>query len=227
MQQLINILQSNADVSSCLSNCSNQGICKLSTNQTYICECNANFMGKSCQTDERPCSQSNKCLNNGTCVNSQDLISFTCQCPENGPYYGQYCENIKNLCENVTCSSHGYCTQNQNETKCKCFNGYEGEKCDIESSSVKLVKSVQWTTTIISILFIAIFWIVMMSNDLLSYFKIGHERIDINEWKSEKIHGEKSKPKKNKNKNKKLRTVKKRLQKRKLKIKTINLISNV
>jgi hypothetical protein len=193
IQQLINILQSNSDVSSCLSNCSNQGICKLSTSLTYICECNAHFMGKSCQTDKRPCSQVNKCLNNGTCINSQDLTSFTCQCPEGSPYFGQYCEKIINLCENVTCSFHGYCIQNQSETKCKCFNGYDGDKCENESSSVKLVKSVQWTTTVISILFISTFWIIIVLNDLLNYFKIGHKRIDINEWKSEKIHGEKSK----------------------------------
>jgi hypothetical protein len=180
MQQVLNILQSNSDVSSCLSNCSNQGICKLD-NHTYVCECNTNFIGKSCQTDERPCSQANKFLNNGTCINSLDLTSSSCLCPESSPYYGQYCENMRNLCENVTCSFHGYCIQSQNEIKCKCFNGYEGRNCDIESSSVKLVKSVRWTTTIISILFIAVFWIVIMSNDLLSYFKIGHERIDINE----------------------------------------------
>ncbi len=203
LQLILEILKSNTDVTACLSNCSNQGVCKLSQNQTYICECNANFMGKSCQTDERPCSQANKCLNNGTCINSQDLTSFTCQCPESGPYYGQYCENMRNLCENVTCSSHGYCTQSQNETKCKCNNGYEGDKCEIESGAVKAVKSIQWTTTIISILFIGTFWIIIVSNDLLNYFKIGHERIDINEWKSEKIHGEKSKPKKKTNKDKK------------------------
>jgi hypothetical protein len=116
MQQLIYILQSNNDITACLTNCSNQGICKL-TNLTYFCECNAIFLGKSCQTDKRLCSQSNKCLNNGTCINSKDLTSSICKCPENGPYYGQYCENVKNLCENVTCSSHGYCIRNKNETK--------------------------------------------------------------------------------------------------------------
>ena len=163
-------------------------------------------MVKSCQTDERPCSHTNKCLNNGTCINSLYLTSSSCKCPENGLFYGQYCENIRNLCENVTCSSHGYCTQSQSETKCKCNNGYEGDKCEIESSAVKAVKSIQWTTTIISVLFIATFWIIIASNDLLNYFKIGHERIDINEWKSEKIHGEKKKPKKKKTEVKKIKS---------------------
>jgi hypothetical protein len=197
MQQLINILMSNVDASSCLSNCSNQGICKLA-NQTYICECNANSMGKSCQTDERPCSQANKCLNNGTCINSQDLTSFTCQCPEGSPYYGQYCENVRNLCENVTCSSHGYCIQSQSEIKCKCNNGYEGEQCELESNSVKVVKSIQWITTIICILCILIFWLLIICSDLLNYFKIGDAHIDMNEWRREKLHGEIIKAKKKK-----------------------------
>jgi hypothetical protein len=208
MQQFLNILQSNADISSCLSNCSNQGVCIISNNKTFICECNANFMGKSCQTDKRPCSQSNKCLNNGTCINSQDLTSFTCQCPEGSPYYGEYCENMINLCGNVTCSSHGYCIQNQSETKCKCYVGYGGEKCELESNSVKTVKSIQWTTTIISILFISIFWTVIISNDLLNKFKICNERIDINIWKNEKLHGKRKKSKMNSKEMKKKTTSK-------------------
>jgi len=159
-------------------------------------------MGKSCQTDERPCSQSNKCLNNGTCINSLDLISITCQCTKNGPYYGRYCEDVKNLCENVTCSSHGYCTQSQSEIKCKCFNGFEGEHCEIESTLVKLVKNIQWTTTIICIVCILIFWIFVISNDAMNYFKICNQRIDISEWKREKLYGKKDKQKKTKKKKK-------------------------
>ena len=198
LQLILEILKSNSDVTSCLSNCSNQGVCKLSTNKTYICECNANFMGKSCQTDERPCSQANRCLNNGTCINSLDLTSSSCQCPQNGPFYGQYCENMRNLCENVTCSSHGYCSQSQSETKCKCYVGYDGDKCEIVSSSVRVVKSIQWTTTIICILCILIFWMMIVGSDVLGYFKIGHERTGMNEWRREMLYGE---PKKKKRKN--------------------------
>jgi hypothetical protein len=177
LQQLLNILQSNVDINSCLLNCSNQGICKLDPQiQKYICECYENFMGKSCQTDKRPCSQSNKCLNNGTCVNSQDLTSFSCQCPERSPFYGQYCENVRNLCENVTCSSHGYCTHIQSEIKCKCFDGYEGVECEKESNKVKVVRNVQWTSTIICIICILIFWSLMIGSDVLEFYKIGTKR---------------------------------------------------
>jgi hypothetical protein len=192
LQQILNILKSDIDVNSCLSNCSNQGVCTLK-NQTYVCECYANFIGKSCQTDERPCSQSNKCLNNGTCINSLDLTSYSCQCPQNGPYYGEYCENMRNLCETKTCSFHGYCTQNQSATKCKCNKGYEGDKCEVELNAVKVVKNVQWTTTIICIVCILIFWLLVIGSDVLDYLKIGDEHIDMNEWRHEKLHGYKRK----------------------------------
>jgi hypothetical protein len=176
MQQLLNILQSNNDISACLANCSNQGTCKLDQQTLkYICECNANFKGKSCQTDERPCSQANNCLNNGTCINSLNLTSSSCQCPENGLFYGQYCENMRNLCENKTCSFHGYCTQSQNETKCKCYNGYEGDDCEIESNTVKVVKNVQWTTTIICIICIATFMLIILGNDLFNFLKFNRK----------------------------------------------------
>jgi hypothetical protein len=98
-QALLNILQSNTDMSSCLNNCSNQRICKLDLiTQKYSCECNTNFMGKSCQTDSRPCMRWNPCLNNATCFNLNST-SVECKCPSNGLYYGEYCENRIDLCE--------------------------------------------------------------------------------------------------------------------------------
>jgi hypothetical protein len=191
MQQLINILKSNADLSSCLSNCSNQGVCKLA-NQTYICECNENFIGVSCQTDARPCSQLNNCLNNGTCINSLDLTSSSCECPQNGLFYGRYCENRRNLCKNITCSSQGYCMQSQNLsalTQCKCLNGYNGDNCEIESNTIKIVKNVQWSATAICIAVIITFWTLVIGSDVLDYFKIGNYHIDMNQWRFEKFHG--------------------------------------
>jgi hypothetical protein len=187
IQQLIDILQSNADINACLLNCSNQGVCKLNTQTLkYFCECSQYFIGTSCQTDERPCSQSNKCLNNGTCINSLDLTSFTCQCPQNGPFYGQYCENTINLCENVTCSLHGYCLQSQNKTKCQCLNGYEGEQCELESNTIKVVKNVQWTTTIICIICIVTFIILILGNDFFNFLKAGQKnRLKDTEKKSQ------------------------------------------
>jgi hypothetical protein len=186
MQQILSILKSDIDVNSCLLNCSNQGVCTLK-NQTYVCECNANFIGKSCQIDTRPCSQSNKCLNNGTCINSLDLTSYSCKCVENGLYYGEYCENMRNLCENVTCSFHGYCTQSQSDTKCKCYNGYEGKDCETEIKVLKIVKNVQWLATAICIIVILIFWSLVIGSDVLDFLKIADEHIDMDEWRHEKF----------------------------------------
>ncbi len=193
-QALLNILQSNIDMSSCLINCSNEGICKLdSLSQKYFCECNYNFMGKSCQTDSKPCNRWNPCLNNATCLNLNST-SFECECPSNGLYYGAYCENRINLCENVTCSLNGYCfLQNQTQTKCKCNNGYNGEICDLESNSIKQLRNFQWTSTIICIICIIIFWTLIVGSDVLDYLKIGDENIDMNEWRREKYYGKNEK----------------------------------
>ena len=197
-KQLLNILESNVDVTSCLVNCSNNGICKLDSTTTlkYICECKEHFIGTQCQTDQRPCSRStNKCMNNGTCINSLNYTTFTCKCKENGLYFGQYCENTKDLCKNRTCSLHGYCKQTQNgsfiQTQCKCNKGYEGDDCELEMSSVKQVKNVQWSTTIICIVILAFTWFLFIGSDVLDYFKIGSEHIDMDKWRDEKFYGSK------------------------------------
>jgi hypothetical protein len=163
-------------------------MCKLDAQtKKYFCECNKPFItGKSCQIDMRRCSESNKCLNNGTCIDSFDLTTFKCECDQSGLFYGQYCENMKNLCENVTCSMHGYCFQSLNEKKCKCFKGYEGDTCDIETNSLKIVKSFQLTSTIICLICFIIVWSLVLTADILSYLKIGHKRVKINEWKQQK-----------------------------------------
>ena len=36
---------------------------------------------------------------------------------------------------------------------------------------------------------LALAWFLFIGSDVLSYLKIGHERIDMNEWRFEKFHG--------------------------------------
>jgi hypothetical protein len=172
-------------------NCSNQGICKLDPiTHKFFCDCNSNFVGKSCNTDSKPCNGWNPCLNNSTCLNVNST-SLECKCPSNGLYYGEYCENRINLCENVTCSSNGYCflLLNQTQPKCKCNNGFSGETCDLESDSIKQLRYFQWSSTIICIICIITFWTLIVGSDVLDYLKIGHEKIDMNEWRREKYYG--------------------------------------
>ena len=97
--------------------------------------------------------------------------------------------NTRNLCENVTCSFHGYCIASKNQTKCKCYNGFEGENCELELNLVKIVRYVQWTTTIICIICLITFWFVIISSDILDFLKIGDEIIDVKKWKRQKIFG--------------------------------------
>ena len=47
----------------------------------------------------------------------------------------------------------------------------------------------QFSTTIICIVILALAWFLFIGSDVLSYLKIGHERIDINEWRREKYYG--------------------------------------
>ena len=84
-QQISNVLINyQYDLTPCLTNCSNNGICLLnSTLDKYSCNCSDNFNGESCQFDLRPCSKY-PCLNNGTCINKNvNTNEFECKCLTN------------------------------------------------------------------------------------------------------------------------------------------------
>ena len=128
-----------------MTNCSNNGLCKLSSGNKYICECQDDYIGASCQINIRPCTYF-PCLNDGIC-NEYEIDNhfyFNCTCPQK--FSGDRCElfSIDKLCENVTCSSKGVCEINQTslETRCKCFSYYEGENCEIETQAIVIIKFV-------------------------------------------------------------------------------------
>ena len=61
------LLSSSYDLTACLSNCSNNGVCNYyQSEDKYACECFPDYMGDKCQTDSRPCSYY-PCLNNCSC----------------------------------------------------------------------------------------------------------------------------------------------------------------
>ena len=65
------MLTSSEDFSACLSNCSNQGTCVLSTNK-YICDCFEDFTVDKCQVNLKPRSYY-PCMNNADCIDLFDL----------------------------------------------------------------------------------------------------------------------------------------------------------
>ena len=178
--QSLELLSSSYDLSGCVVNCSNNGMCKFVSN-TFFCLCDYSyFTGYACQTDTRPCS-SNPCLNNATCVDYSNAKSFNmsstignnssefyCFCDEY--HEGSNCEIEKNICQNETCSSNGNCVAVNNKAKCNCFSMYSGDRCETESAALKTVKAIISTTSIIAILTLIFFYCLIIVMDIIKYF---------------------------------------------------------
>ena len=163
-----NLLKTDKDILACLTNCSNNGLCLLNkTNEKYSCRCFNNFNGISCQLDARACSKY-PCLNNGTCLNT-NLNDFECQCNLN--YFGLNCENKIELCQNQTCSGQGYCFENNSQSYCKCFIGYNGDKCEVENVSVKILRGVKLVSILICAFTIGFTIFLLVSNDVWNFFE--------------------------------------------------------
>jgi hypothetical protein len=168
MQNLLSTLSNSSyDLSSCLSNRSNRGQCSLDMNtRKFKCQCDSDFVGLSCQTDSRPCS-SYPCLNNATCSNVNST-EFVCNCQRY--YFGKYCENRVDLCRNMSCLNKGHCSINGNVAVCKCTIGYYGNECELEETSVKIVKSVQTLSITIAFLCIGFTILIVVSNDFWNFY---------------------------------------------------------
>ena len=168
-----------SDLSSCLANCSNQGICILNQMHVYVCECNEYKTGISCQSDMRPCF-SGPCLNNGICTNNYNQTSFECTCSSQ-LYFGRYCENKLDLClnetTNVCIKGQGFCMiVNGSQIQCKCFTGYSGVKCELMSNSLMTQKAIISASTIIAIVVLVLFGIMILCFDFTKYFLIKNRK---------------------------------------------------
>ena len=197
--QTVSLLTSNYDMSSCLSNCSNNGVCKFDlVNNKFVCSCFSAFLtGSACQLDTRPCSSS-PCLNNATCVDftnankfnmssifGTNSTDFYCLCDKY--HQGSYCESEINVCQNETCSGNGNCVDLNNQPKCECFSMYLGEKCDTQSAELKTVKAIISFTSIIAIITVISFYACFIVMDLMNFFskktKIYKKKNDIKHFK--------------------------------------------
>ena len=198
---IIELLNSNYDLSGCLVNCTNKGRCKYnSSNDKIICSCFSKYMsGYACQIDTRPCS-SNPCLNNATCVDytnsanyniSSSLLSnrsdsFYCLCDKF--YFGAHCESKIDICQNETCSNNGNCFELDYMPKCKCFNMFLGEKCEFESSELKTKKIIISFTTKLAIIVLALFFSLFIMMDLSKYyFKCFSKKRRLNPFERQKL----------------------------------------
>lgn len=179
----LSIINSDYDVLSCIVNCSNNGLCKYGGNSTFICACNQNFTGSTCDQSLLPCSY-HPCVNNGECYDySTDPLllaannitfissvnsSYICKCANY--YYGTKCESKINMCANVTCSFNGICYEKNNTAVCRCFQQYSGAYCEIISSQQKTIKNVASFTTNFAIAIILVFFALVFLTDLIDFF---------------------------------------------------------
>ena len=176
------------DISNCVSNCSNQGLCKLN-GVKFECQCDLEFTGSKCETDLRPCSN-NPCLNFIKCENIQNgtqlnqdyqryenyYPDFICSCKDN--YFGKRCESKINLCQNETCSGNGICKVITNEAyqnesiKCECFglNSFEGKKCEKKSTKMVVYEASVKTSTYVAIAVMIALSSMVIFSDIHGYF---------------------------------------------------------
>lgn len=162
----------------CLLGCSNHGQCNQDPiTQQLSCLCDEFFEGDSCQIDTRPCSYT-ACLYGATCSNifTSNSTSFECICA--GPFYGVYCENMIDLCQNVSCG-RGQCRVSSVNatTSCVCFNGYVGIDCSEKSSVLKLQNSIVSGATILTFILLGLFVALILFMDYLKFFVIKDKRV--------------------------------------------------
>ena len=180
--QTIELLNSNYDLSGCIVNCSNNGICSYDAGlNNFYCLCAGYYTGQACQFDSRPCS-SNPCLNNATCIDYTNSVSynmtsiisssnsseFYCSCSQY--YTGTYCETKIDICQNETCSGNGNCIDKKSIPICECFALYQGDKCEIQSSELKAIKTIVTFTSIIAIITVVSFYCCIVLLDISKYF---------------------------------------------------------
>lgn len=163
--QLTYLLESGIDLTDCLNNCSNRGMCMLYASQ-LICVCDPPYDGSSCATNTDPCSSS-PCLNGGSCLSDMATLEFQCTCDQSY-YYGSYCEQKIDLCANMTCSGHGKCQDKGTTANCVCFYLYSGDECEIESNNKKMVKTVVSTSTVVAFIALALFYSIFIVIDLVN-----------------------------------------------------------
>ena len=128
MSIIMTLLQMNIDLSSCLQNCSGNGVCKLTSDKKFVCDCIEHFSGEKCEKDMRLCSRI-QCLDvNSQCIDIINGTNYGFKCNCSYPHFGLRCENRINLCKGKACSNQGLCeVVNVTVPVCRCFRGFTGK----------------------------------------------------------------------------------------------------
>ena len=174
---LVNYLESGSySIPGCVLNCSNNGFC-ITKNNMLTCSCFAFFTGLSCDIDLRQCTdKNNRCINNSTCVELANG-EFECECK---PFFnGTFCETELDLCQNETCSNNGECVQVDSVVRCDCYYLYDGEKCEIQTSELNVIKAISYVTAFIAASAIALFYFFVILMDVANLFVCGNSRVAI------------------------------------------------
>lgn len=178
-QQLSDILESvDYDVTGCLVNCTNNGICEINiANGRFECSCKNDYYGSDCKSNKKLCTGQTLCLNQGTCVDIIEVdnktnsvyYSYRCECEPN--YYGSRCQYEVDLCKNKTCSSNGNCMVNSTKVPwCKCFMFYNGADCEQKSAELVTIIRIISTASVIAIVAIVLIYVMVILIDLSNFY---------------------------------------------------------
>jgi hypothetical protein len=169
-EEISNLLQSDSDISACLSNCSNHGMCALGKNNTYKCECFEHFNGSACEYDLRHCS-SQPCMNNGVCEDIIENTTYTFNCSCSDQFFGAFCHLKIDVCENEKCSGNGNCHEIDGKPTCNCFKMYSGVHCEIESTEIKAIKKLSSLTSIIAVSILGLLYLIFLLIDMCNFYE--------------------------------------------------------
>ena len=168
---MINILSlSGQDLTGCLSNCSNNGVCGINADSKFVCNCQEYFVGDACQTDTRACSYF-PCQNGGICsevIVLNEPNTFNCSCNAS-LFYGTRCESKIDLCAGISCSLQGKCFDVINKPVCKCFDNYNGSECEVKSETLKIIESTINVMSNVAISVIVCFFVAVMAIDYFTF----------------------------------------------------------
>ena len=169
---IVDMLVDGAVITDCATNCSNNGVCVLKSGKNYGCKCFGDYIGDTCSVNSKPCAN-RLCMNNGTCTDSKSTGSWQFNCTCLAPFSGKYCQifSVEDICKNLSCLN-GVCNVDRVTAAgtCKCFNGYSGSACDSMSESLKTTKNIITASSIITIIFLVLFALFIVSLDIMSHF---------------------------------------------------------